>query len=97
MKVASTGKSGGVAFLNSKENFKDDGNFTIFINKDGMESFKKGKIDDVHAHFKDKTILVTGTVVLYKERPEIIVEKAEQVRILEQKAESKEEKKADKK
>ncbi len=98
MKVGSVGKSGGVFFLNSKQNFKDAGNFTVFINKDGAKDFKHAKIDDVPAHFKGKTIVVTGTVVLYNERPEIVVEKAEQVRIVEEKkAESKDEKKADKK
>jgi len=85
MKVASTGKSGKVFFLNSKADYRDEGNITVFINMEGVESFKQAKIDDLAAHFKDKTILVTGTVVLYQERPEIIVEKSEQVRIVEKK------------
>jgi DNA/RNA endonuclease YhcR with UshA esterase domain len=85
MKVASTGKGNGVYFLNSKENFRDEGNFTIFISKDGVESLQKAKIDDPAAHFKEKTIRVTGTVKLYKERPEIAVDKAEQIQIVEKK------------
>src|SRR5580704_1893475 len=54
MKVASTGKSGGSIFLNSKENFRDKDNFTVLIKKEAVESFTKAKIDDIPAHFKDK-------------------------------------------
>jgi DNA/RNA endonuclease YhcR with UshA esterase domain len=85
MKVMSTGKGNGVYFLNSKENYRDEGNFTIFINKDGVESLQKAKIDDPATHFKDKTVRVTGTVKLYKDHPEIAVEKAEQIQIVEKK------------
>jgi DNA/RNA endonuclease YhcR with UshA esterase domain len=85
MKVASTGKGGGGVFLNSKENYRDDGNFTIYIKSDGVESFKQAKIDDIGSHFNGKTVLVTGTVSLYQMRPQIIVEKAEQVRLAEKK------------
>lgn len=81
MVVASVGKSGTAVFLNSKENFRDADNFTVFINGEGIESFKQAKIIDIGDHFKGKTILVTGTVILYQERPQIAVEKAEQVQI----------------
>jgi DNA/RNA endonuclease YhcR with UshA esterase domain len=83
MKVQSVGKGNGVFFLNSREDFKDKDNFTIFVNKAGVESLKEAKIDDPAVHFKDKTVRVAGTVVLYKDRPEIIVEKAEQIQIVE--------------
>ena len=83
MKVASTGKGGKVYFLNSNENFRDETNFTVFIKAEAVESFKKAKIDDIAAHYKGKTILVTGTVSLFNERPQIAVENAEQVRIVE--------------
>jgi DNA/RNA endonuclease YhcR with UshA esterase domain len=85
MLVASTGKSGGAYFLNSKENYRDEDNFTVFISKDAAETFKTAKIDDIAAHFKGKTILVTGTVALRKERPQIAPEHAKQVRIVEKK------------
>jgi DNA/RNA endonuclease YhcR with UshA esterase domain len=85
MLVASVGKSGKAVFLNSKENFRDDDNFTVFINGDGIESFKQAKIDNIGEHFKGKTILVTGTVTLYQDRPQIAVEKAGQVQIREKK------------
>jgi len=85
MKVESVGKGGTAYFLNSKSNFRDEGNFTVFIKKTGVESFKVAKIEDIPAHFKDKTILVSGIVTLYQEDPQIVVEKAEQVRIVEKK------------
>jgi DNA/RNA endonuclease YhcR with UshA esterase domain len=82
MLVASVGKSTGVYFLNSKEDYKDKDNFTVFINKEGVASLKDAKIDDPEAHFKSKTVRVTGTVVLYRDRPEIVVDKAEQIKIV---------------
>ena len=85
MKVASVGKGKDVFFLNSKEDYKDKDNFTVFISKDGVESLQKAKIDDPAAHFKGKTIRATGTVKLYKDRPEIVVDKAEQIRVVEAK------------
>jgi DNA/RNA endonuclease YhcR with UshA esterase domain len=83
MLVRSVGKGKDVFFLNSREDYKDKENFTVFINKEGVESLKQAKIDDPVAHFKGKTVRVTGTVVLYQERPEIILEKAEQIQIVE--------------
>jgi len=85
MTVASTGKGNGVFFLNSKENYRDEGNFAIFISKEGVESFKTAKIDDLVAHFDGKKIRVSGTVILYRERPEIKVEKAEQIQVMDKK------------
>jgi hypothetical protein len=39
MEVRSTGKGEGVFFLNSKDDFKATDNFTIFINKEGVEKW----------------------------------------------------------
>ena len=85
MKVASVGKGKEVFFLNSKEDFKDKDNFTVFLSKEGVEDLKKTKIDDPAAHFKGKTIRATGTVKLYKDRPEIVIDKAEQIKIVDAK------------
>ena len=83
MKVASVGKGKDVFFLNSKEDFKDKDNFTVFLSKEGVEDLKKAKIEDPAVHFKGKTIRATGTVKLYKDRPEIVVDKAEQIKLVE--------------
>jgi DNA/RNA endonuclease YhcR with UshA esterase domain len=85
MVVKSTGKGSGVAFLNSKADYKDADNFTVFINKEGVAKLKEAKIEDPTAHYKNKTIRVTGTVKLYRDKPEIIVEKADQIQVVEQK------------
>src|SRR5437660_315357 len=85
MEVKSVGKVREVLFLNSKEDYKDKDNFSIFINKEGVEKLKEAKIDDPVAHFKGKVIRVTGTVKLFRERPEIVVEKADQIKVVEKK------------
>ena len=85
MQVKSTGKGreGSVVFLNSEEDYKDTKNFTVFLDKEVLEKFRKAKIDDPADHFKGKTIRVTGTVKLYRERPEIAVDDPEQVQVVE--------------
>src|SRR5262245_17912914 len=83
MEVKSIGKGKGVIYLNSKANYKDTDNFTVFINKAGVDQFKEAKIDDPGAHFKSKWILVTGTVKLYRDKPEIIVENTDQIQVLD--------------
>src|SRR6516162_5831055 len=60
-------------FLNSEDNFRDAKTFTIFINRDVLAKFKEAKIEDPAAHFKGKTVQVTGKVVLYRDRPEIVL------------------------
>jgi DNA/RNA endonuclease YhcR with UshA esterase domain len=87
MEVKSVGmsKTGGVAFLNSEEDLKDEKNFTAFVGKEAVEKYKQAKVEDLTAHFKGKTIRVTGTVKLYRERPEIVVDDPEQIQVVEKK------------
>jgi hypothetical protein len=40
LEVKPAGKGSGVAFLNSEAAFKDEKNFTLFINRAGVEQFK---------------------------------------------------------
>jgi len=83
MEVKSAALRSGVCFLNSEEDFKDDKNFTVFIDKDALAKFKEAKIDDLAAHFKGKTIKVTGKVTLYQERPEIKVSGPDDVKVVD--------------
>jgi DNA/RNA endonuclease YhcR with UshA esterase domain len=85
MEVKSTGKSSGVFFLNSEEDFKSEKNFTIFISKEGTTKFKEAKVDDPTAQFKGKTVRVTGTVKLYKDKPEIVVDDPKQIETVDKK------------
>jgi DNA/RNA endonuclease YhcR with UshA esterase domain len=84
MEVKSTGKSRGVFFLNSEEDYRNEKNFTGFINQDGAKRFQEAKIDDPAAHFKGKTVRITGTVKLYRDKPEIVVEDPKQVEVVKQ-------------
>jgi DNA/RNA endonuclease YhcR with UshA esterase domain len=78
--VKSTGGNE-ACFLNSLEDYKDAKNFTIYIPEAAREKFKTAKIDDPKTHFKGKTIRVTGTVTLYREKPQIKVEDPDQIKI----------------
>jgi DNA/RNA endonuclease YhcR with UshA esterase domain len=48
-----------------------------------VASLLKAKIEDPSAHYKGKTVRVTGTVKLYREKPEIVVEQADQIQVVE--------------
>jgi DNA/RNA endonuclease YhcR with UshA esterase domain len=72
-------------FLNSEADFKDAKNFTIYIPEAALEKFKTGKIDDPKTHFKGKTIQVTGTVTLYRDKPQIKVEDPDQIKVTDKK------------
>ncbi|HEX4606935.1 MAG TPA: hypothetical protein VH092_01895, partial [Urbifossiella sp.] len=72
-------------FLNSEDDFKSDKNFTIFVSAKAVEKFKEAKVDDVGAHFKGKTVRVTGTVTLFKEKAQIKVEEPAQIKVVEKK------------
>ena len=85
MEVKSSGWASGVFFLNSEEDFKSENNFTIFTSKDGATKFKEAKVDDPAAQFKGKTVRVTGTVKLYKDKPEIVVDDPKQIETVEKK------------
>ena len=51
--------------------------FTVFINESDLKNFKY----DPSEFLKDKNICATGLVKIYKDKPEIIVTKEEQVKI----------------
>lgn len=69
-------------FLNSEENFRDPKTFTVYINRDALKKFKAAKIEDPAAHFKGKTVQVTGKVVLYNNRPEIVLAGPDAIKIV---------------
>jgi DNA/RNA endonuclease YhcR with UshA esterase domain len=85
MEVKSAALRKDVCFLNSEADFKDDKNFTIFIDKDALAKFKEAKIDDPAAHFKGKTVQVKGKVTLYRDRPEIKLSGPDAVKVVEKK------------
>ncbi len=54
-----------------------DNTFTVFIAESDLTNFKYNPSE----FLKDKTICITGTVKMYKDKPEIIVSKEEQIKI----------------
>ncbi|HEV3386421.1 MAG TPA: hypothetical protein VG097_16480 [Gemmata sp.] len=90
MVVKSTGGNT-ATFLNSEEDFKSDKNFALFIPSETLDKFKKAKIDDPKTFYQGKTVHATGTVTLYKKKPEIKIEEPDQIKVIEKKdAEKKE-------
>jgi len=83
MEVKSVGKSKGNYFMNSKDDFKAPDNFVVFINNVGVARLREVKIEDPVAYYTNKTIRVTGMVKLFRDRPEIVVEKADQIQVVE--------------
>jgi hypothetical protein len=69
-------------YLDSEENFRDPKNLGVIITKSGDEKLQKAGIKDPAAHFKSKTIQVTGTVIRKENRLRIEVDDPKQIRIV---------------
>lgn len=74
--------SGKFCFLNSKKNFSDKDNFTVAIRGAALPKFAEKEIADPAQHFLEKTIRVTGKVSLHQDRPQIIVDRPEQIVVI---------------
>jgi hypothetical protein len=66
---------------------------TGIIEKVNVDAVKAGFKGDIETALKGKTVLVTGLVKLYKERPEVEVSTPDQIKVQEADAEKKEEEK----
>lgn len=84
MLVKSTGGRSNT-YLNSEADFNLESNFTIFIDKDAKEKFKKAGIENPTEYYKNKTIQVTGTVVLFEKKPRIAAAEPTQIKVIEKK------------
>ena len=74
-KVYSTKKlSSGITFLNIGDEYPNSP-LTVVIFKDDLKNFKKNP----EKYYKGKEICVTGRLILYKEKPEIIVKKEDEI------------------
>jgi serine/threonine protein kinase len=77
------GKSKPVVFLNSEADYQSPTNFVAYITETGVQGFKQRNVTDFEAHFKDKKIRVTGTVVRYGSVLEIKVTEAYSIVVLD--------------
>jgi len=81
MEVKSTG--GNTArYLNSETDFRGEKNFAIFIPNIALAGFKQAGVADPGEFYKNKTIVVTGTVALAQGRPQIRVENINQIKVV---------------
>lgn len=82
MEVKSTGGNT-ACFLNSAADFRDPGNFTVFLPAEVLEKFEQAKIAKPSEYYKGKIVQVTGTISLYKEKPQIRVDDPAQIKVVE--------------
>jgi hypothetical protein len=77
LRVASSGKAkdGSRLFLNSSKDFRSTENLAIVLDlKKLAEGLKEKGLADVYSDIEGKVIRVTGTVSLFRESPQIVVE-----------------------
>ena len=84
MKVVGTGKNkaGTTIFLNSADR-KSPENFTVMIDKKGIDSLKKAGVTDPAMAYKGKTVHVVGVVTSYMDRHEIVISDAAKIKLVE--------------
>jgi hypothetical protein len=75
-----------MCFLNSAKRHRDEGNFTVVIFKTGMGRLREAGITKPADHYLDRTIRVRGVVQLRDERPQIVVEDAMQIELVDEPA-----------
>lgn len=74
-----------VGFLNSEGDNRDEKNFTAFVTPKGMRAFKdERKIENPGAEYLGKKIRVKGKIEMHKSKPEIKVERPEQIEVIEE-------------
>ena len=72
----------GEIYLDSEEDFHDPKNLGVVITKAGAAKFADAGVKDPAAHFKGKTIRVTGTVIVKEKRPRIEIEDTKQIEVV---------------
>jgi len=72
----------GEIYLDSEEDFHDPKNLGIVITRAGAAKFAEAGVNEPAAHFKGKTIRVTGTVIVKEKRPRIEIVDPKQITIV---------------
>src|SRR5262245_27499196 len=71
----------GEIYLDAEEDFKDEKNFAVVVNKQGAESLREAGIADPADHFKGKTVIAKGVVKVVDNVPRIEIDEAKQIRV----------------
>ena len=69
-------------FLDSEEDHHDPRNFAVAVTEAGKGKLRELQMDDPAAHFKGKTIRVTGVVIVKDEQPQIEVDHPGQIEVV---------------
>jgi DNA/RNA endonuclease YhcR with UshA esterase domain len=80
-KVQATGAVSNLVFLNSETDRNGPKNFTVVLQESAVDELAKEKIAKPRDHYKGKTVLVTGKIELYQDKPQIKVTKASQIKV----------------
>ena len=72
----------GEIYLDSEEDFHDAKNLGVVITKAGAAKFAEAGVKEPAAHFKGKTIRVSGTVIVKEKRPRIEIDDPRQISIV---------------
>jgi alkaline phosphatase D len=82
LEVQATGSSATLVFLNSAPDRTAEENFTVVLDKEAQDKLKKAGITSMRAEYEGKQIRVTGTLTLFRERPQIIVSDPAQIEVM---------------
>jgi hypothetical protein len=84
MKVRSSRllRSQELLFLNSQKDFRDEKNFVAVVRGPALDALREKRIESPAEHFRNKKIRVTGRLELYEMKPQIVVEKLGQIKIV---------------
>lgn len=70
-------------YLNYEVDFRSEKNFAVFIPNVALAAFQKANGADPGKYLRDKTIVVTGTVTLAQNRPQMRVEDPKQIKVVD--------------
>jgi hypothetical protein len=73
----------GEIYLDSTKDFESKENLGVIITKKGAASLKKAGIEDPATHYREKTIRVTGKVEVKGTRARLMVNEADQIKLVE--------------
>lgn len=71
-----------LCFLNSEKDHRSEKNFSVVLRKEGLADCADHEVEDPAKHFAKKKLRVEGKIELYRDRPQLIVSKFEQIKVV---------------